>query len=294
MPDLPPQDHPFRRADALATGLTRRQLQSTRFSSLFKGVHLPTDVSQTLGVRCRAALLAVPEGTVLSHYTAAQLYRLPVPDETLIHVSTTAVIEPRIRGVIAHRVRPAAALREIDGMSVTSPARTFVDMAGRLDLSGLVALGDAILHRKLADVAELQSEIALGHGQRGVRLARAALPYLESGAESPHESNTRMLAVTSGLPRPKVQVLVRDAAGGWLVPLDIGFVEYRVGIDCEGDQHRVDERQWARDIRRGELLAAEGWLHLRITSVDTRQRKGPTVERMRNALNERGWNGKSR
>jgi hypothetical protein len=68
---------PFSTADAEAVGLTRRQLQSSRFRRLYRDVYVAASQPDTLALRCDGALLVLPKEVGFSHHTAALLRRLP-------------------------------------------------------------------------------------------------------------------------------------------------------------------------------------------------------------------------
>ena len=76
--------------------------------------------------------------------------------------------------------------------------------------------------------------------------------------------------------------------GGWLARPDLSYPDWKIAIEYDGDQHRVDPRQWRRDIARRENLEADGWIVLVITAVDMYQRPAPTLMRIVSALDRRG------
>jgi hypothetical protein len=54
-------------------------------------------------------------------------------------------------------------------------------------------------------------------GRKGVRAARRVLEFAEMGAEPPMETRLWMLLVLNGLPRPEVQITIRDKAAADVV-----------------------------------------------------------------------------
>jgi very-short-patch-repair endonuclease len=54
-----------------------------------------------------------------------------------------------------------------------------------------------------------------------------------------------------------------------------------VAVEYDGDQHRVDRRQYLKDIRRLEALEQMGWLVVRVVAED---RPADIVRRVRRAL----------
>jgi hypothetical protein len=68
-----------------------------------------------------------------------------------------------------------------EGLPVTSPLRTVVDLASRLDLVEAVVILDAALHKRLIRIEQIKPR----PGRRGVRQLRRAIEYAEPAAESP-------------------------------------------------------------------------------------------------------------
>jgi hypothetical protein len=101
------------------------------------------------------------------------------------------------------------------------------------------------------------------------------------------ESVMRYWLVRSDLPDPRPQVPVHDRWGRVVAHGDLGYPEWRVLLEYEGRQHAEGD-QFARDVDRYSLMAADGWLVLRFAG---RHIGGPSavVERTRRALMSRGW-----
>lgn len=158
---------PFTLEQARAAGITRAMLRSGRYRRLFCGVFVSSDVEPTLRVRAAAALLVVPGGAV-SHHTAAELSGACAPPCDQIHVSMLRgrhTSRLRISGIAAHEVRNLDCT-ERAGLRITTPVRTFLDLAGRLELTELVATGDAFV-RRTAATPELFSRHAAEYRGRG-------------------------------------------------------------------------------------------------------------------------------
>src|SRR5690606_26014991 len=125
----------------------------------------------------------------------------------------------------------------------------------------LVRLGDAIVRvprdehgrprpeHRLATLDDLRAALDVGRRPGAVRL-RAALARIRVGAMSPLETDMRLDAVDAGLPEPELDAEVRSVQGRLLGIADGRYRAYRVLIEVEGDHHRTDRRQWARDIEK--------------------------------------------
>ncbi len=60
--------------------------------------------------------------------------------------------------------------------------------------------------------------------------------------------------------------------------------EWRIAIEYDGDHHRTDERQFARDIARVERLEAADWIVIRVTAKD---KPADVLRRIRAAIARR-------
>jgi len=282
---------PFRIADAQAAGVTRSQLRGRRYSRPLRGVHVVRDSSSGAGPclaeLCRAARLVLPSSAVFSDETAAQLLGLPTPSgRHEVHVTMppdSAAV--RRAGFVGHRRELRAwEFTGADGVTVTTAARTYVDLAGRIARPALLALGDAAVRLRLATVDGIAAAVADNSGCRGARTARELLDLIDGCAESPMESVLRLLLVDAGLPRPEVNVNIYDGDGEFLARADLLFRCARVVVEYEGDHHRTDRAQFAHDVRRGSRLAAAGYRVLRFTAADVLRRPQYVIATVRAAL----------
>lgn len=289
--DLPPEllTAPFTTAAARALGVTDQMLGGRRFRRLHHGVLVSAEVVDSPALRRSAALLVVPPTAAFSEVTAVQVYGLPlgineVPDRRP-HVSVPAdgPLPDRL-GLHVHVVAlPPEHVIVVDGWPVTTPARTFLDRAVHLDLPELVALGDVIVRRSLATMHEVGDLLVWADRRRGVVRARQAFELLDPRSASPLESQTRVVLVLGGLPKPECNVDIFDEHGGWLARGDLVYRRQRVVIEYDGAVHN-DERRRRADLRRRNLLTAAGWTVLIFSADDVLRRPHLVVAQVRAAL----------
>jgi hypothetical protein len=262
-------------AQARESGITKREVQwraaSGRWTRLHPGVFAVSGTPETWERKVLAAVLFGGEGTVASHFAAAPLHRFPDVPKELVEITVPPGRQPRAAGVRVHRPAPLPAYerRVVDGIPVTSFARTLVDCSGRLSLGQLARALDAGLVRNdvtLWSVERTLRELkqAPGRhpsklwtllGERGVET--------ELGESRPEMRLARLLA-SAGLPAPVQQHWV--TVGGDRFRLDMAYPEALVAVEYDGwDAHR-SRSAFDTDRRRDRILQLAGWTVLRFTS----------------------------
>jgi len=274
--------------EALDRGARRRQIVADGVR-LSQGLYLSSAVAPSLLERCRAWSRLLPPEAAFGLGTAAELYDLPTHRPPDVHVVLRPQrVLPQRRGLRVHvRQLQAHDVVDLDGVRVTSPAQTYLDLAARVGPAELVVVGDALLRDGRLTAEELTLRLARADGVRGVVRARTCAPLLCPKAMSRPESLMRYWLTTSELPEPEVQVPVYDRWGRAVAHADLGYSRWKVALEYEGRQH-AEREQFARDIDRYSLMAADGWLTLRFAA---RHINGPLVllDRTRGALFSRGW-----
>lgn len=172
----------------------------------------------------------------------------------------------------------------VDGVPVTSPARTAFDLGRRHGLMEAVIRIDALARATGVTAEEVQPLMDVHRGARGMKQLRRALPLIDAGAESPQETRTRLVLIGGGLPRPRTQIAVRNVFGAVVARIDMGWEEWLVGVEYDGAQHWTDSRIRANDIDRAAELERRGWRLIRVSSELLRHRPDVVVDRVRSAL----------
>ena len=185
-----------------------------------------------------------------------------------------------------------------EGVPITTPERTWLDLAEMLTVDELVVAGDSCVRMPrrelegretpLCSLGDLQRMIDRHKGKRGIRRAREALQLIRIGSDSPQESLLRLAIVRGGLPEPELNVPITDEQGTRHHEPDLSYPEYRIGIEYEGELHG-DEGQIVRDIARSERYAALGWTEVRISKRHMFDDAKAAVAKVRAALVRAGW-----
>ena len=205
---------------------------------------------------------------------------------------------PRRKGVAGHRLKVRDGdLIDIDGLRLTSLARTWVDLGSVLPLTDLVVAGDAIVSehtrtfgtpkRPMVPLTELREFVNKANGIHGVRKARLALELLRVGVDSPPETKLRLMLHDAGLPEFSPNCRVDDALGQ-AVWTDLGCVRFRTCLEYEGAHHLTPEQQ-ALDAYRDQRVAEAGWRQVKINRVDMERGPEWVVSRVAQALHKQGW-----
>jgi hypothetical protein len=277
--------------EAAHAGLTADDVRGPRFVRLTRNLYADPAAVATLPQRCAALSRVLPEVAVFCHGTAACLHALPLPTlfaDDRIHVAVPAgTVVPNRANLVSHALLlPEGHVVDVDGVRVTSAARTFLDLAPALRETALIALGDAVLRTGLATADELGSVVASAARRRGVVRARSVLPRLDERAESPPESMTRVWSQDEHLPEVTPQAVIYDDNGAFVARVDLLYEEYKVVVEYEGSHHRTAE-QYAQDLARRNKLVALGYLvvHLDASTLD----RTKALRVITAALRQRGW-----
>jgi hypothetical protein len=169
-------------------------------------------------------------------------------------------------------------------LPVTTPVRTAFDIGRHLRRHQAVARLDALMRATAFSIEDVELLAKRYRGARGIRALRAVLPIVDGGAASPQETRLRLLVIDHGFPAPTTQIPVVDDHGVML--LDMGWEKYRVAVEYDGDHHRSDRKQYAKDQRRLRRLEALGWIVIRVIKEDITD---DVIIRLAEALLRRGY-----
>jgi very-short-patch-repair endonuclease len=278
------------RREALEFGLTRdeveRLLKQGVFVRVRRGAYALGDrwarltPEQRHLVTARAVLRALPRPAVLGHVTAAVAHGLPVWGADLSHVHVlrrsrrlSAHVEA---GVVHHAAQlPDEHLTTVEGVPVTTVARTVIDHARGVPFDAGVVTADAALNRELVAQEDLRELLHWQSDWPGSRGAGRVVVFADGRSESVGESRGRVHIAAAGLPKPELQVEIRDEWGNFVGRADFlfdhlrtiaefdGRVKYRV----ENAGARLEDVLWA-EKQREDALRALGYEVVRFTWAD--------------------------
>lgn len=295
---------PFTLADAALAGVSPRRWRHGSLVRRGRGIRMErTTAALPLSARVRP-FLEVNVRCAASHLTAAEILVLPrrrqKGNPEMFHVirpeGAAHLNRPH---VIVHRMKLYSdEVTVVDGIPVTTPERTWLDMAEMLTVDELVVMGDSCVRvprpelegrdMPLCSIGDLQRMINRHKGKRGLRKAKEAIELIRVGSDSPQETLLRLAVARAGLPEPELNVPVISEDGMRHHEPDLSYRKYRIGIEYEGEHHG-EEGQIVRDIDRSERYAALGWTEVRISKRHMFNDAKPAVAKIRTAFIQAGW-----
>jgi len=216
-----------------------------------RGVYLWGNPTPTPLGRAWAAVLACGERTALSHHFAATQWEIrpPAPGPIEVTVVGRAV---RPRGVRTHETASLyiADIRRLDGIPITAPARTLLDIAPDLSTPELAKTREqAQINRKLRK-ADILGALSRAPGRPGTRALKA---LIGETAFTRSEAERQLLALlrAAKLPRPAFN----DRAGGYEVDVLHTAADHVARTQRGVARPRRPHRRSARSAPRGRLIA---------------------------------------
>jgi very-short-patch-repair endonuclease len=263
------------RPQAIKHRVTRGRLHPVR-----RGVYAVGRPALTRNGHWMAAVLLCGPEAFLSHQTAAQLWGISTVDQPArtIHLSVPAHRRPGGHGIRVHRVRrlPSSDRSEREGIPVTAPIRTIIDLAGSLDSRKLERLVNEADKVGLIDPESLRRALGDRAGQAGVAALRALLDGQDFRlTDSELETRFLRLILGAGLPRP----LTQQNVNGFRV--DFFWPELRLIVETDGLRYHRTATQQSRDRARDQRHVTAGLVALRFTHFQVTFEASRVVDTLR-------------
>jgi very-short-patch-repair endonuclease len=257
----------------------RRGLFFESFPDVFSVGHPPTSPHAWAA----AAVLACGEGAVLSHGSAAALWKMLPRLDRPFHV--TAKTNRHIPGIEVHRAQvllPRDKTVQL-GIPTTSPARTALDIAGRVSFETLTRAVNDGRHAGFLHPGALREIVERSHGQRGVKPLRelALQAQTQAPTRSKFEDTFLAFARRYRLPTPLVNVRV----AGHLV--DAYFPDHKLVVELDGWEFHNDRAAFNNDRDRDADLLAIEHATVRITSERLDHQSAEEAARLKTIMRHR-------
>lgn len=266
-------------SEALAAGALTRHTLSADYRRLLPDIHAPRRATLSLDDRIAAAWLWSGRRGVITGLAASALHGARwVDPNTPVEMNHPHNKSPA--GVIARRdtLLDDEIVRR-GGMAVTTVERTAFDLARRGPITRAVQRLDALARARSFAAEDVLAVLGRHPRVRGRRRVPAVLNLIDAGAQSPQETWLRLLLIEAGFPPPQTQTPVPGPDGLPLYYLDLGWREFMVAAEYDGEQHRTDPTQYRNDVLRSEYIQGRGWLRIRVLAGHRRDDIVRRVER---------------
>jgi very-short-patch-repair endonuclease len=241
-----------------------RRMQAGRLHRVHRGVYAVGHTRLSFEGRCMAAVLGVGEGAVVSHQSAAAIWRFISPGDGPIHVTVAgnSGLEQRA-GIKVHRSSTLIAgfATRRSNVPVTRPARTLRDLRGVVPAALHQQAVRRALDLQLVDETDLEQE---------PDLTRSELERLFLSLCRRHR-----------LPQPEVNAR--------LGPHEVDFLwrDRALIVETEGFRHHGDRASFEADRARDAELHSLGFRVLRFTYRQVTRERSAVVAALHELLGER-------
>jgi very-short-patch-repair endonuclease len=268
----------------MSEGWVKGRVRAGWLIAVHRGVYAVGHAALSRRGHWLGAVLACGERAVLSHGSAAALWKIrrPQPGDIHVTVRTTAGIKKH-EGIVRHRSRAMRdeehSIRE--GIPVTSLERTILDLAPRLPARQVERVMDEAVRLRLTDHARLAAyaDDRRGHHGRG-RTLRILASHEIGSTLTRTELEERFLALVRDqeLSRPLVNATVLDLTVDFLWP-QAGLV-----VELDGRESHLTPAAFEADRDRDSRLLAAGYRVMRFTWRQIVREPKVVANRVRRAL----------
>ena len=272
---------PFTFLEARRHGLSPAQLRTMVRTGLlrrvFTGVYVDSVTPDTQLTRTQALGKILPPTAVVTDESAGWVHMIDLdPPSAQVIAPPVTVFQKdgatRVRKAGTHGGQRHLLDRDvvvINGVRVTSPLRTALDLGRLRPRDRAMASLDALLRTRLFTHEELLGDLVRFKGMRGVVQLRELAPLADPRAQSPPESIIRLRCLDYGLPRLVPQVEVRREMTGERAFLDLASETLRFAVEFDGRAWHERDHDVRRDRSRRAWLAEEaGWHIMVLTGTD--------------------------
>ena len=284
----------FARNEALAAGISRDQLSERvkkgQYSRIYPEVYAIAGAPKTVRQQLAGLVKSFPSLAAISHQTAAEMWGLTRRGIRTVEAVTTRWDRVHRPGI---RVHESLDLIDrdvviLDGVPVTTPVRTVVDLGASHRWSVEAALEEGI-RQGLFSLDEVNAFVrrVARRGRRGVGVIRPLLESRsrwDSATESALEDRFRGLIAAWGLPEPVLQHEIRSDDGRFVSRVDFAYPDIRLAIELDSEAHHMDRLTFRGDRRKQNEASVLGWTVLRYTWWDLHERVSQVQREIRAAL----------
>jgi Transcriptional regulator, AbiEi antitoxin/Protein of unknown function (DUF559) len=255
------------RALGLSAPAIGRRVRAGRLHRRYRGVYAVGHRKAGIKEAWWAAVLAYAPDGVLSHLSAGAAWA--IVRSSALHV-TAGGGRTRRPGIVFHQRRlPADEVTALDGLPITTPARTLLDLAaGGLKRTRLELAVDAAERQRLLDFADLHELLARYPGRPGTPSLKAVL----ASYSDPHDVRSELEALlielcdAHGLPRPSENCSIEGRVR------DFSWPSQRLVVEADSYAWHRSPAALNADRERDVELTLAGWRVLRFTHTQITRR----------------------
>jgi predicted transcriptional regulator of viral defense system len=255
-----------------------RRLHKRQLRIVHSGVYANGAMRLQPRGRWMAAVLACGEGALLSHWSAAALWRVAKERGPTPHVTAPRNRHVRAR-LVMHRVRvlPAAERSVRDRIPVTSLARTLLDLASIADEGAVAWAAEEADRLGLLSLQALDQVLDRHRGRPGTRRLRrvVAAHHEPTPTRSELERLFTCLIADAGLAMPATGALVEGHE------VDAFWPRERLVVELDGWRFHKTRAAFERDRERDVRLRIAGYEVLRFTYRQIRDQPAETASAVR-------------
>jgi hypothetical protein len=253
-----------------------RRIQAGKIVRVWHGVYAqkaPNTIE-----RLAALELVTGRPIVACMNTAAELLDFHTEKDDRIHILDPGLrIRPSAQLMVHQRL--GAPLERVNGRLATTPAWTAVELARVLRRPRALAVLDAVLFKRCCTTADLSKAVEEQKGRRGIVKVRELMPYTDGRAESPMESEARLVFIDGGLPTPELQYEILDRCGElWRV--DFAWPEAMLVAEYESMQWHATPAALIHDRTKTARLQECGYTTVPLVVDDVRRHPLDLVARI--------------
>lgn len=258
-----------------------------RLHPLHRGVYAVGHANPTREGWLLAAVKACGAGAALCLWSSAALQNIITWDDRYADVLVRGESIPRHPRINGHRTSylPASHVTTVQGIPVTTAARTLLDLAALMPER---ALRRAVRQAQFLKLTTVPSLLAVLHGpgpQRGRKKLARILGTRAAPTQSELEDAVLDLILRGGFAQPSVNEPL-SLNGRRIVP-DLCWARERLIIEADGPHHD-DPFERAADRERQRILEAHGYRVIRVTWAQAVMRPAETLRRIAEAGAPRG------
>jgi hypothetical protein len=263
---------PFTKSEAHDLGIRTREWRSLvtegHLREVYPGYFVDAALPDTFQLRLAIASRILSPDLVVARRAAAWLHGLDVLDhrgfprtpplEVVTRRQELRSKSPLLKPHVAQDLLPNDVMT-VGGLQVTTPLRTAADLARFAPRPDALVCLDAFLHKELVTPEHLQKSLVRWRGRRGIRQAYEMADLADGRSASGGESRLRLRVIDMGLPRPQLQVPVYDLFGKVRFWLDLGWSNWMLALEYDGEEFHGPEQQ-EHDENRLSWIEQRGWI----------------------------------